>query len=95
MTLGAVREDERDGCMRRLEAFTERYRGRLQELVRLYGPGSAPAEHGRYAPVGRPESLAVCERMENAPLLRRSGGRNRWTFSCRTTSSPYGAHATA
>ncbi|MFE9171870.1 hypothetical protein ACFYNZ_20625 [Streptomyces kebangsaanensis] len=94
MALGAVREDERDGCMRRLKAFTERYRGRLQEPVRLYGPGSAPAEHGWYAPVDRPESLAACERMENAPLLLRSGGRNRWTFSCRTAPSPHGAHAT-
>jgi hypothetical protein len=33
------------------------------------GPGSAPAEHGRYALVGQPESLIICERFESAPLL--------------------------
>lgn len=53
MALRAVREDERDGYVQRLEAFADQHRERLEELLRAYGPGSAPAEHGRYA-LGRP-----------------------------------------
>ncbi|MFD9078274.1 hypothetical protein [Streptomyces erythrochromogenes] len=73
-TLGAVREDERAGYAERLEAFAEQHRPRLEELLRAYGPGSAPASHGRYMLAGRPESLIICERMEAAPFLLRS----RW-----------------
>lgn len=39
------------------------------EVHSAYGPGSAPAAHGRYALVGQPETLVVCERMETARLL--------------------------
>ena len=74
VALSAVREDERAGYVQRLEAFTERFRGRLEELLRAYGPGSAPAAHGRYMLVGQPESLIICERMESAPFLL----RGRW-----------------
>jgi hypothetical protein len=38
-------------------------------MLREYGPGSAPAAHGRYALVGQPESLVICERFETAPRL--------------------------
>ncbi|MEV5778261.1 hypothetical protein AB0L49_44860 [Streptomyces antimycoticus] len=38
-------------------------------MLRAYGPGSAPAEYGRYALVGQPESLVICERLETTPLL--------------------------
>ncbi|MFB6717944.1 hypothetical protein ACFCZY_39890 [Streptomyces sp. NPDC056237] len=65
----AEREDERDGYVQRLEAFADRHRERLEELLCAYGPGSAPAEHGRYALVGQPESLMICERLESAPIL--------------------------
>ncbi|MCZ4125448.1 hypothetical protein [Streptomyces sp. H39-S7] len=71
MALSAVREDEQDGYAQRLEAFAERHRERLEELVRAYGPGSRPAEYGRYLLVSQPESLIICERMESAPLLLR------------------------
>ncbi|MFE2038505.1 hypothetical protein ACFXBB_35855 [Streptomyces scopuliridis] len=67
--LSAVREDERDSYAQRLEASAEQHRERLEELLRAYGPGNAPAEHGRYALVGQPESLVICERLESAPLL--------------------------
>ncbi|WP_331757045.1 hypothetical protein OH782_41430 (plasmid) [Streptomyces sp. NBC_01544] len=69
VALTAVREDERADYVQRLEAFADQHRERLQELLRAYGPGSAPAEHGRYALVGQPESLVICERLESAPLL--------------------------
>ncbi|WP_250306626.1 hypothetical protein [Streptomyces sp. A 4/2] len=61
-----------NGYVQRLEAFAERHRARLQEMVCAYGPGSAPATgYGRYLLVGQPESLIIVERMENAPLLMR------------------------
>ncbi|MBM9506676.1 hypothetical protein [Actinacidiphila acididurans] len=69
LALSAVREDERDGYAQRLQAFAEAHRERLAELLRAYEPGSAPAAHGRYAPVGQPEALVICERLEAAPLL--------------------------
>nr|WSW49858.1 hypothetical protein OG296_43370 [Streptomyces sp. NBC_01001] len=74
VALSAVREDERAGYAQRLEEFTNRHRGRLEELLRAYGPGSTPASHGRYMLAGQPESLIICERMETAPFLLRS----RW-----------------
>ncbi|MFD9047845.1 hypothetical protein [Streptomyces zaomyceticus] len=74
VALGAVREDERDGYVQRLKEFTERHRERLERMLAAYGPGSAPAAHGRYALVGLPESLIICERMETMPFLLRS----RW-----------------
>jgi hypothetical protein len=69
VALSAVREEEHDGYVQRLEAFADRHRERLAELLRAYGPGSVPAAHGRYALVGQPETLVVCERMETARLL--------------------------
>lgn len=69
VALSAVREEERDGYVQRLEAFADRHRERLEKLLRTHGPGSAPAAHGRYALVGQPETLVVCERMETARLL--------------------------
>ncbi|MET9324081.1 hypothetical protein ABZX75_28520 [Streptomyces sp. NPDC003038] len=74
VALGAVREDERAGYVERLEAFVEQHRARLEALLRAYGPGSAPASHGRYMLAGQPESLIICERMEAVPFLLRS----RW-----------------
>ncbi|MFC7924809.1 hypothetical protein [Streptomyces cinereoruber] len=44
----------------------------MEELLRVYGPGSAPAAHGWYALIGQPETLVILERMENAPFLLRS-----------------------
>ncbi|MER8233136.1 hypothetical protein [Streptomyces sp. NPDC094049] len=72
--LGAVREDEKAGYPEGLEAFAEQHRARLEKLLHAYGPGSAPASHGRYVLAGRPESLIIYERMEAAPFLLRS----RW-----------------
>ncbi|MFF1651590.1 hypothetical protein [Streptomyces sp. NPDC058240] len=77
MAPSAVREDERDGYMQRLEAFAERHSERFQELLCAYGPGSAPAEHDRYALVGQPASRIIRERMESAPFLL----RGRWKGS--------------
>ncbi|MFI0227941.1 hypothetical protein [Streptomyces lydicus] len=47
VALGAVRTEEREGYIERLEAFVEQHRARLEELLRAYGPGSRPASHGR------------------------------------------------
>ncbi|MFE0379309.1 hypothetical protein ACFW1M_27885 [Streptomyces inhibens] len=69
VALAAVRAQERGGYVRRLEAFAERHRGRLEEMLRAYGPGSAPAECGRYVLVGQPESLVICERLESTLML--------------------------
>ncbi|MFD5935702.1 hypothetical protein [Streptomyces sp. NPDC060333] len=80
VALSAVREDERAGYVERLQAFAEQHRARLEELLRSYGPGSRPAEHGRYMLAGQPESLIVCERMETAPFLL----RGRWQKALET-----------
>ncbi|MFE9400055.1 hypothetical protein [Streptomyces flavidovirens] len=74
MALSAVVEDERTGYVERLVAFAQQHRERLEELLRAYGPGSRPAEFGRYMLVGQPESRIICERMETAAFLLRS----RW-----------------
>ncbi|MFJ4873393.1 hypothetical protein [Streptomyces sp. NPDC088757] len=74
VALSAVRPEERAGYIERLEAFVEEQRARLEELLRVYGPGSAPAAHGRYALVGQPETLVILERMEAVPFLL----RGRW-----------------
>ncbi|WP_434598012.1 hypothetical protein [Streptomyces sp. A5-4] len=74
VALSAVRRNERDGYAQRLEAFAEQHREHLAELLRAYGPGSRPASRGRYALIGQPETLIICERMEAAPFLLRS----RW-----------------
>ncbi len=74
VALAAVREDEQGGYLQHLQEFAEQHRGRLEEMLRAYGPGSAPATHGRYFLVGQPEALPIIERMEHAPLLLRS----RW-----------------
>ncbi|MFD5734614.1 hypothetical protein ACFWIY_17530 [Streptomyces sioyaensis] len=68
MVLATVRVEEQDGHVRRLEEFAERHLGRLEEILRRYGPGTAPAECGRFALVGQPESLVICERLESAPM---------------------------
>ncbi|MEU3402127.1 hypothetical protein [Streptomyces filamentosus] len=70
--LRAVRAEERVGCIERLEAFVEQHRARLEELLRAYWPGSRPASHGRYALIGRPETLVILERMETSPFGLRS-----------------------
>lgn len=74
VALSAVRTEEREGYIERLAAFVEQHRKRLEELLRAYGPGSRPAEFGRYALIGQPETLVILERMETAPFLLRS----RW-----------------
>ncbi|MFB7032199.1 MULTISPECIES: hypothetical protein [unclassified Streptomyces] len=74
VALEAVRDHERDGYAQRLQEFAAQHRGRLEEMVRSYGPDSALAEYGRYFLVGQPEALLIIERMENAPFLMRS----RW-----------------
>ncbi|MEU5430921.1 hypothetical protein AB0H73_35685 [Streptomyces olivoreticuli] len=70
----AVRAEERDGYIERLEAFVEQHRTRLEEVLRGWGPGSRPAEYGRYALVGQPETLIILERMETNPF----GLRGQW-----------------
>lgn len=74
VALGAVRTEEREGYIERLEAFVEQHRARLEELLRAYGPGSRPASHGRYALIGRPETLVILERMETNPFGLRAQG---------------------
>ncbi|MGW7620825.1 hypothetical protein ACWGLG_34310 [Streptomyces antimycoticus] len=69
VALSAVRDEERADYAQHLETFADRHRERLEKMLRAYGPGSAPAEYGRYALVGQPESLVICERLETAPLL--------------------------
>ncbi|MEU9737222.1 hypothetical protein [Streptomyces sp. NPDC048002] len=69
-----MRPAERQGYIERLEAFVEAHRDRLEELLRVYGPGSRPASHGRYALVGQPETLVILERMEASPFVL----RGRW-----------------
>ncbi|MFI1189390.1 hypothetical protein [Streptomyces californicus] len=64
--LRAVRPAEREGYVERLEAFAAQHRERLERLLRGYGPGSAPASHGRYALIGQPETLVILERLESA-----------------------------
>jgi hypothetical protein len=54
VALSAVRPEERQGYIERLEAFVEQHRERLEELLRAYGQGSTPASHGRYALIGQP-----------------------------------------
>ncbi|MFD9426250.1 MULTISPECIES: hypothetical protein [unclassified Streptomyces] len=56
VVLGAVREHERDAYVERLQSFAGQHRARLQALLRGYGPGSRPAEYGRYMLVGRPRA---------------------------------------
>ncbi|MFE8940924.1 hypothetical protein ACFYNX_26000 [Streptomyces sp. NPDC007872] len=80
IALSAVRPEEREGYIERLEAFVEEQRARLEELLRAYGPGSAPAAHGRYALIGQPETLVILERMESAPFLL----RGRWEKALET-----------
>jgi len=74
VALSAVRPEEREGYIERLEAFVEEHRARLEELLRAYGPGSRPASHGRYALIGQPETLVILERMETNPF----GLRAQW-----------------
>ncbi|TVL87349.1 hypothetical protein [Streptomyces sp. SAJ15] len=74
VALSAVRTEEREGYIERLEAFVEQHRARLEELLRAYGPGSRPASHGRYALIGQPETLVILERMETHPF----GLRAQW-----------------
>ncbi|MFI8425982.1 hypothetical protein [Streptomyces sp. NPDC085479] len=71
VALSAVRAEEREGYIERLEAFVEQHRPRLEEMLRTHGPGSKPASHGRYALIGQPETLVIVERMESAPFLLR------------------------
>ncbi|MFJ4343584.1 hypothetical protein [Streptomyces sp. NPDC088915] len=47
VALGAVREGEREGYAQRLQEFAEQYRGRLEWMLRGYGPGSALAVRSR------------------------------------------------
>ncbi|GLF98237.1 hypothetical protein [Streptomyces yaizuensis] len=74
VALSAVRTEEREGYIKRLEEFVEQRRARLEELLRAYGPGSRPASRGRYALVGQPETLVIVERMEANPF----GLRGQW-----------------
>ncbi|GAB1340829.1 hypothetical protein ACE1SV_74190 [Streptomyces sp. E-15] len=74
VALSSVRAEERAGYIERLEAFVEEHRARLEELLRVYGPGSRPASRGRYALVGQPETLVILERMEANPF----GLRSQW-----------------
>ncbi|MFF0629752.1 hypothetical protein [Streptomyces sp. NPDC004296] len=74
VALSAVRTEEREGYIERLEAFVEVRRVRLEELLRAYGPGSRLASRGRYALIGQPETLVILERMETHPF----GLRSQW-----------------
>lgn len=92
MALAPVRTEERGhGYVRRLEVFAERQRGRLEGMLRVYVPGSAPAEYGQFALVGLPESLVICERLESVLMLPHGCGTESWrTLSWTTWPSPGG-----
>ncbi|MER6345343.1 hypothetical protein ACWC10_35265 [Streptomyces sp. NPDC001595] len=47
VALSAVRTEERQGYIERLEAFVEQHSARLEELLHAYGPGGRPASHCR------------------------------------------------
>lgn len=61
VVLSAVRTGERAGYIELLEAFVEERRARLEELLRVYGPGSRPASHCWCALVGQPETMVILE----------------------------------
>ncbi|MCT2546930.1 MULTISPECIES: hypothetical protein [Streptomyces] len=49
VALRAVRTEELDGYIERLEVFVEQYRAHLEEMLRAYGPGNRPASAGSWA----------------------------------------------
>ena len=63
-TLGA---EEKNAYCSELAGFAELHRGRLERLYRDYGPNSAAGLLGTYLLVGQPESIAIFERLQNAP----------------------------
>ncbi|MEU8746496.1 hypothetical protein AB0C39_22910 [Streptomyces parvulus] len=71
VALSAVRPEEREGYIERLEAFVEQHRARLEEMLRTHGLGSRSASHGPCAQVGQPETLVILGRAEAAPFLLR------------------------
>ncbi|WP_372412811.1 hypothetical protein [Streptomyces luteireticuli] len=74
VALRAVRPEEREGYIEHLKVFVEQHRARLEEMLCGWGPGSKPAQFGRYALVGQPETLVILERMETNPF----GLRGQW-----------------
>ncbi|MBT2439828.1 hypothetical protein J7E93_06765 [Streptomyces sp. ISL-36] len=87
VALSAVREDERTDYVQRLQVFTEQHRERLEKMLAAYGPGSAPAEHGRYMLVGQPESLIIVVRVGAGP---RAPQRHRQDLLPRRAPCPGG-----
>ncbi|MFF9025747.1 chromosomal replication initiator protein DnaA [Streptomyces eurythermus] len=67
VALSAVRPEEREGYIERLQAFVEQHHARLEEMLRTHGPGSRPASHDRYALV----------RPARDPLLHPASARRR------------------
>jgi hypothetical protein len=67
VVLKAVRPDERPDYPERLGAFAAEMRRDLELAYRDYGPGSVPASLGTYILASQPESVAIFERLTNAP----------------------------
>ncbi|MFH8367174.1 hypothetical protein [Streptomyces sp. NPDC018031] len=65
--LGTMDSRQRAGYPGRLAEFAAADRERLERLYAEYGPGSSIAIHGRYSLVHSPTSVAVLERLANAP----------------------------
>lgn len=61
-------DDDRQTYLTDLSGFAEVHRRRLEGVYRDYGPNSPAALHGTYILAGQPESVAIFERLENAPF---------------------------
>jgi ppGpp synthetase/RelA/SpoT-type nucleotidyltranferase len=67
--LKAVDPPQRPQYGRDLAGFADLHRATLGKIYRTYGPHSEPGMKGSFILVGQPESVALFERLENAPLL--------------------------
>ncbi|GIF09511.1 nucleotidyltransferase family protein [Actinoplanes siamensis] len=67
VVLQSVRESERAAYANKLGQFAAEMRADLENVYREYGPGSTPAALGTYLMVSQPESVAIFERLSNAP----------------------------
>ncbi|MFJ8887790.1 hypothetical protein ACIRJR_30895 [Streptomyces sp. NPDC102402] len=70
--LGTMSVVGRVGYAGRLEQFTDSHRQRLVRLYTRFGPRSRIAVHGRYSLLHSPSSVAVIERLINAPSALRA-----------------------
>ncbi|GAA3335444.1 hypothetical protein GCM10020358_03770 [Amorphoplanes nipponensis] len=74
--LKAVKEEERPHYASRLATFAQEMRPDLEQAFKEYGPGSTPANLGTYILASQPESVAIFERLTNAPRTLSQVWRN-------------------